>query len=177
MGLVHALIVGDLAAVGGDQTDALGAVVGGTATQGQDTVTFVLMVELLALDHVGVLGVRLSLAKDGGLHPGISQDLLDAGGHGVCGQEGVGHDHGLGAADALDEVPGLLDGAFSEHVSAGYEIIGRHILFLSFLTRGHEASHGGGPLVKAGGYGEGGGAWPLRPLHAFSKAASAYFSG
>ena len=177
VGLVHALIIGDLAAVGRDQTDALGAVVGGAAAQGQDTVTFVFMVELLTLDHVGVLGVRLRLAKDGGLHPGVGQDLLDAGSHGVCGQEGVGHDHGLGAADALNEVPGLLDGAFSEHVSAGYEIIGRHTLFLSFLTRGHRASHGGGPLVRAGGYGEGGGAWPLRPLHTFSKAASDYFSG
>ena len=128
MGLVHALVVGDLAAVAGHQADALGTVVGGAAAQGENAVATVVVVELLTLHHVGVLGVGLGLAKDHGLHAGVLHDLLDAGGHGMVGQERIGDDHGLGAADALHQVAGLLYGAFAEHVSAGDEIIGRHTL-------------------------------------------------
>ena len=65
MGLIHALIVGNLAAVAGHQANALGAVMGGAAAQGEDTVTSILMVEGLPLHHVGVLGVGLCLAKHG----------------------------------------------------------------------------------------------------------------
>ncbi len=41
MGLVHALVVGNLPAVGGHQADAFGAVVGGTAAEGDDGVAAV----------------------------------------------------------------------------------------------------------------------------------------
>ena len=129
VGLVHAFIVGDLAAVGGHQANALGAVVGGAAAQGEDAVAAVVVIELLPFHHVGVLGVGFGLAEDGGVYPSVLQDLLDAGRHGVAGQELVGDDHGLAAAQALHQLAGLHHGAFAEHVSAGYEIVSGHSSF------------------------------------------------
>ena len=133
MGLIHALIVGNLAAVASHQANALGAVMGGAAAQGEDTVTSILMVEGLPLHHVGVLGVGLCLAKHGGIHASLLQDGLNPGGHGVGGQKLVGDDHGLGAAQALHQMACFRHRALAKYVSTGNKIISRHS-FSSFLT-------------------------------------------
>ena len=62
-GLVHALIVPDVSAVGGHQADALGAVVGGTAAQRDHAVAAVLLIKGETGLYIGILGVRLCPAE------------------------------------------------------------------------------------------------------------------
>ena len=80
MGLVHALVVTNLPAVGGHQANALGAVVGGAGAQREDAVTAVVPVKGHRLRYIGSRGVSYGFVIDAVRNPGIFKRFFQAAG-------------------------------------------------------------------------------------------------
>ena len=74
-GLVHAFVIVDLAAVGNDEADALTAVMGRTAADGDEAVAFFFLVQFDAGGDIEVGGVRNRLIIDGVFHRRFVEDI------------------------------------------------------------------------------------------------------
>ena len=74
-GLVHAFVVVDFAAVGNDEADALTAVMGRTAADGDEAVAFFFAVQFGAGFDIDVGGVRNRLIIDGVFHCRFVEDI------------------------------------------------------------------------------------------------------
>ena len=112
----------DLAAVGDHQADALAAVVGRAAAQGDQAVAFLLLVDVDAVMDVLVGGVGDGLVVDHILHPGCVEQVGDLFGDAGAGDALVGDDQRLGAAEGLDLVRDLFGGTDADQGDAGNEI-------------------------------------------------------
>jgi len=107
-GLVDPFEVADVAAVADHQADALGAVVGAAAAEGDNTVALVVLVHLHAVMDVLVGRVRLGTVEDDRLQAGSFQLTLDLIGNAHLGEAGIGNDQQLGCAESLGLGPGLF---------------------------------------------------------------------
>jgi len=127
-GLVDAFVVVDLAAVGHDEANALAAVVGRAAAQGDEAVAAVFLVDLHAVVDVFVRGIGHGLViEDVGHVRGVEQvrDLFaDAHGHDTL----VGDEQGLAAAQGADLFGNLLGSADADQGDAGDEKAVDHFL-------------------------------------------------
>ena len=123
LGDVDALVVVDLAAVGCNEADGLGAVVRRTAAEGDDAVTALLFEGLDASHDILVRRVRLSTAEDVSRQALVLEDLLDIVGHAGFRQEGICDDHRMRAIEALHELAGFVDSTFTKDIAGWQEII------------------------------------------------------
>ena len=115
-GAIHPLVILDAATVGGDQRDALGAVVGRAATQRDDAVAAV------GLDHgqtrfdvVGG-GVGFGLIENNAFNAMFSQQGGELGDHADLVENFVGDDQRLAVAVTLDIGGSLLQAAGTHQV-------------------------------------------------------------
>ncbi len=115
---VDALEVADVAAIADDQADPFGAVVGAAAAEGDNGVTAVVLIHRQAVVNVLVGGIRLGAVENDDLDAGRLDLLLDLVGHPHGRDPLVGDQQGLGAAEGLDLVAGLL-GAADAHERNG----------------------------------------------------------
>ena len=98
-GLVDAFEVADVAAVGDHHADALAAVMGAAAAQGDDAVALVVLIDLDAVMDVVVGRVRLCAVEDDSLEAGCFDVALDRVGNAHLGQSGIGDDQQVGGAE------------------------------------------------------------------------------
>ena len=94
----------DLAAVGGDEADALAAVVRGTAAQGDQAVAAFLLIQINGVVDVLVGGVGDGLVEDRVLHAGSVKNVGDLFQDANLHDALVGNDQRFGAAQGLDLV-------------------------------------------------------------------------
>ena len=118
---VHALVVGNLAAVGGAQGNALGAVVRRAAAQRDHEVALLGLQLRQPGAHIAHGGVGLGAIKHhrGNLLPG--QLGLDARRHAELAEHGVGNDQRLAKAVTLQGHHGFLQAACAHDVDTGHE--------------------------------------------------------
>ena len=121
-GLVHALVIMNLAAVGDHQAHALAAVVGGAAAQGDEAVALLFLVDVDAVMHVLVGGVGDGLVIDHVFHLGGVEQVGDLLGDAGAGDALVGDDQRLGTAEGLDLLRDLLGCADADEGDTGNEI-------------------------------------------------------
>ena len=118
-GAIHPFVILDAATVGGDQRDALGAVVGRAATQRDDAITAV------GLDHrqtrfdVAGSGVGFGLIENSAFNAMFSQQGGELGDHADLVEDLVGDDQRLAIAVTLDIGGGLLQTAGTHQVNSG----------------------------------------------------------
>jgi hypothetical protein len=99
----------DLAAVGGQNADALAAVVGAAAAQGDDEVALVVLVDLQSIMNVLVGGVGDRVVVDHAIQSSVLlDDLGDLVGDAGLGDALVRADERLGSAQNLDPSADLL---------------------------------------------------------------------
>ncbi|KAF5032731.1 hypothetical protein DSECCO2_614140 [anaerobic digester metagenome] len=118
----------NLAAVGHDQADALAAVMGGAAAQGDQGVAFFLLVNIDAVMDVFVRGVRDGFVVYFVLHSGSVQQVGDLLGQTATGDTLIGDDQRLAAAQGLDLLGNLLGSANTDQSNAGNEETVNHFL-------------------------------------------------
>jgi len=121
-GFVDAFVVVDLAAVGNHQANALAAVMGGTAAQGDEGVAFLFFVDFDAGVDVLVGGVGDCFIIDHIFHLGGIEQVGDLLGDARAGDALIGDDQRFGAAQRLDFVRDLLGSTNADEGNAGNEI-------------------------------------------------------
>jgi len=112
----------DLAAVGSDEADALAAVVGGAAAQGDQAVAAFLLVHFNGIMDVLVSGVGDGPVEHRVLHAVSVEDVGDLFQDADLHDALIGDDQGLFAAQGLDLLRGILDGADTDESHAGDEV-------------------------------------------------------
>lgn len=125
-GFVNAFVIVDAAAVGSNEGNAFGAVVGGTAAEGDDGVAGVVVEEINTGFDVFVGWVWFCTIEHHGVHAGFFEDADDAICHAGAGEEFVGNDHCGRYVEAFHEIANFVDGAFTKNVTGRQEIIGGH---------------------------------------------------
>lgn len=115
-GLVHAFVVADVPTVGGAQGNALGAVMGGTAAQGNNEITVAAGQQFQALFHVADGRIRFGAIKQGGVDVLLGQQAGDLGRHAGFGQAGIGDDQGFAESVLADCEHRLVEAANAHHV-------------------------------------------------------------
>ena len=93
--------------VGRYHADALCAVVGRAAAEGEDGVAAVFLKFSHARGHVFVGGIGLRAGKNHRVNAGLCQNILDLLRHSVLSEKTVGDDHGLAPAQAFHQFSGL----------------------------------------------------------------------
>jgi hypothetical protein len=112
-GLVDPLEVADVAAVADHHADALAAVMGAAAAQGNDAVALVVIVDLHAVMDVLVGRVGLGSVEDDSLEAGCFDIALDGVRHTHLGEARIGDDQQLGGAERLGLVSCLFGATYA----------------------------------------------------------------
>ena len=111
LGLVHAFVVVDLAAVGNEEADALAAVVGAAAAEGEEAVATLFLIDGKGFFHVLIGGIRNGLVVDGVLDVSGVKDIGD-GLQNTAGNDAlVSNDEGIFSVAAGKTVGDLLAAA------------------------------------------------------------------
>ena len=99
--LVQSFVIADVAAVGNHYADAFGCVVGAAAAEGNDTVSFYVLVDLDTVSNVLVGWVRLGAIKNGCLQSGRFKLGLDLVSEAELAKPLVGDDQQVSCAERL----------------------------------------------------------------------------
>mmetsp|Transcript_11912 Transcript_11912/g.29956 ORF Transcript_11912/g.29956 Transcript_11912/m.29956 type:complete len:281 (+) Transcript_11912:770-1612(+) len=118
--LVHALVVLDAAAVGGQHADGLGAVVGGATAEGDDEVAAVVLEQLAAGIDLLNRGVGSAAVVDGIGHPSAVQHICESFHSADLHEDCVGDDERLLLAEGLHLVDRTHQGSLAEQRLAGH---------------------------------------------------------
>ena len=123
-GLVHAFVVLDFAAVGGNQRDALGAVMRGTAAKRHDQIGLCCLERFESGVYVAHGRVGLGAIEHGGRNA-LRRQLVGHGvGHTDLAQTRVGDDQGLAKAHFADDLQRFVERAGANDVLHGHEEMG-----------------------------------------------------